>query len=394
MKDQMDRERILNFIKTTESVTRRRLYFTMLGVCGKDEDIKLLEDLIKSGNRKKRAGLDALIACYLTLNGDDGVDLIEKTFLADHEVDYVDTLAAVSALRFHGTEVEILSKDRIVKAVRHLLDRPKMADMIIPDLARWEDWSVMERLVKMFKEADEESNWLRVPVVTYLRACPKPEAKGYIEELRKIDPEAVQRADFFLGVGDGDDDWDDEPADGESKAEPADKKPGSDGSDKSDSTEEGTTQSEPDAESSKKLEGKKDQASRVSYVVKNFPIGQEQQQTFATANDVANHLNGTAEGTTTIAASATTKNALEPAPEANFAPEPNSSPTEFVSTMAEPMSASPAPVVSPAVTPTPPVAAAAPSLTWSIIFIPMAVSAAIFLLLWSIVNGWFERLIF
>ncbi len=171
----------------------------MLGVCGTESDIELLEELIKSGDRKKQAGLDALIACYLTLKGETGVDLIESTFLTDPEVDYVDTLAAVSALRFHGTEVDIISKERIVTAVRHLLDKPKMADMIIPDLARWEDWTVMERLVEMFKNADDETNWLRVPVITYLRACPKPEAKAYIEELAKLDPDAVRRADFFIG---------------------------------------------------------------------------------------------------------------------------------------------------------------------------------------------------
>jgi hypothetical protein len=198
MKDQMDREKLIGWIKNPEtSVSRRRLYFTMLGVCGKPEDTQLLEELINSGSRKKRAGLDALIACYLTLKGEAGVDLIETTFLEDQEVDYVDTLAAVSALRFHGTEVDLIPKKRIVIAIRHLLDRPKMADMIIPDLARWKDWSVMERLVQMFKDADSDSNWLRVPVITYLRACPKPEAKEYIEELRKIDPESVQRADFF-----------------------------------------------------------------------------------------------------------------------------------------------------------------------------------------------------
>jgi hypothetical protein len=34
------------------------------------------------------------------------------------------------------------------------------------------------------------------------------------------------------------------------------------------------------------------------------------------------------------------------------------------------------------------------SRTWQIILIPMAVSMVIFLLLWSVFNGWFERLIY
>ena len=213
LKDKMDREQLVAWIKNSDTSTnRRRLYFTMLGICGKSEDIEMLESYIKSGDRKKQAGLDALIACYLTLKGKDGLDLIVETFLKDKEIEYVDTLAAVSALRFHGTEVDFVPRKNIVGAIRTLLERPKIADMIIPDLARWEDWSVMEKLVQMFKDSNEDTSWLRVPIASYLRSCPRPEAKKYIEELKKIDPDSIKRADFFL---DFEDDEDDESTDGE-----------------------------------------------------------------------------------------------------------------------------------------------------------------------------------
>ena len=39
-------------------------------------------------------------------------------------------------------------------------------------------------------------------------------------------------------------------------------------------------------------------------------------------------------------------------------------------------------------------AAVTPNLTWQILLIPLAFSIAIFVLLWTVVNGWFERLIF
>ena len=79
-----------------------------------------------------------------------------------------------------------------------MLDRPQLADLVIPDLARWEDWSVMDRLVELFKNADEESSWVRVPVINYLRACPLPKAKEHLDELAKIDPESVKRANSFF----------------------------------------------------------------------------------------------------------------------------------------------------------------------------------------------------
>jgi hypothetical protein len=378
MKDQMDRDKIIGWIEDPEtSVSRRRLYFTMLGVCGKPEDTKLLEELINSGSRKKRAGLDALIACYLTLKGEDGVDLIEKTFLEDQEVDYVDTLAAVSALRFHGTEVELIPKKRIVVAIRHLLDRPKMADMIIPDLARWKDWSVMERLVQMFKDADSDSNWLRVPVITYLRACPKPEAKQYIEELRKIDPESVQRADFFLGVGDSDDDWDnDEPEKTETPPAVDPEKKATDPS----------KSNLPISDFQKNTS--------ASQVVRKIPLPQEPaatpiHKTFATPADaLAAELDYAS-----TAITATQTLALAPPEDIELvkAPAPLNPPRKaFVSQGQDVMVSSSESGQSTATV----AAVVTPNLTWQILLIPLAFSIAIFVLLWTVVNGWFERLIF
>jgi hypothetical protein len=64
----------------------------------------------------------------------------------------------------------------------------------------------MPRLVRLFKEADDKSSWVRVPVINYLRACPLPEAEKYIAELEKIDPVAVKRARTYFAPPQPDDD--------------------------------------------------------------------------------------------------------------------------------------------------------------------------------------------
>jgi hypothetical protein len=180
------------------STSRRRLYFTLLGVCGKPSDIAMLEGLIKSEDRKQRAGLDALIACYLLLKGPDGLPLIDELYLANTKAEYADTYAAIMALRFHGNDVNVIPKTRVVQSLRLMLNRPNLADLVIPDLARWEDWSSMDKLVKLFKDADEKTSWVKVPVVNFLRVCPLPEAKERIKELEKVDPESVRRANMFF----------------------------------------------------------------------------------------------------------------------------------------------------------------------------------------------------
>lgn len=204
LRDRMDHGEIVGWIRDPDvPASRRRLYLTMLGVCGGPDDLPMLEEMLQSNDRKMKAGLDAMIGCYLTLRGADGMPLVEELFLGNTKAEYADTYAAIMALRFHGSEGDIIPRDRVLAALRLMLERPQLADLVIPDLARWEDWSVVEKLVQLFRDADDKSSWVRVPVINYLRACPLPEAEKHIAALEKVDPAAVKRANtFFPVVGD------------------------------------------------------------------------------------------------------------------------------------------------------------------------------------------------
>ena len=196
LKPQMDRKKLLAWITDKEiPASRRRLYLTMLGVCGTEADLPMLEEMLKG---KSQAGLDALIACYITLKGESGLPLIEELFLEKKDAEYSDTYAAIMALRFHGTDGNVVPKKRVAAALAHMLDRPPVADLVIPDLARLQDWSHVEKLYKLFVNADEKSSWVKLPVVNYLRACPLPTAKQKLAELKKLDPETFERANSFF----------------------------------------------------------------------------------------------------------------------------------------------------------------------------------------------------
>lgn len=201
LKDRMDRKQLLAWVQDpSKSPDRKRLYYTMLGICGKPEDGDLFEKMIQSEKQEDRAGLDALIAAYLTLKGEKGLPLISDKFFKDTKTPYADIYSAVMALRFHGTEIEVLKKESITKAMHQLLARPDLADLVIPDLARWGDWSQIDRLCELFEKANDDNMWVRVPVINYLRSCPLPVAQEKLIELEKIDPKAVSRAKTFFPI--------------------------------------------------------------------------------------------------------------------------------------------------------------------------------------------------
>ncbi len=201
IKDEMNHDQLVSWIKDPEMpADRRRLYLVMLGVCGSDKDVPMLEEMLKSTQQSTRSGLDSLIACYMTLGGKDSLKLINELFLSNKQAPYADTYAAIMAIRFHGTETDLIPRSELVAALHNVLDRADLADLVIPDLARWGDWTQIDRLVKLFEAAEADNNWLRVPVVNYMRACPLPEAAAALEKLKAIDPEAVKRANTFFNA--------------------------------------------------------------------------------------------------------------------------------------------------------------------------------------------------
>ena len=239
--DRLDRRQLVRWINEPRvGPTRRRLYLTMLGVCGQAEDVRMLESLLQydyqrlkpciavmasvmgsSGSalaapmvdalvradvRRKKQCLDALVAAYLKLKGSDGLALIDKLFLSNPQAEYTEVYATIMALRFHGEETDILPRERLLQSMRLVLDNREIADQVIPDLARWEDWSILDRLVTMFK-ASQQDAWVRQPVVSYLlTAAEQPtdvgqRAREAVVELEKIDPEGVKRARSYMAFG-------------------------------------------------------------------------------------------------------------------------------------------------------------------------------------------------
>ncbi|QEG23975.1 hypothetical protein [Mariniblastus fucicola] len=387
LKDRMDRERLIKLINDDKtSPNRRRLYFTMLGVCGQPEDAKMLEELLLSGSRRKLRGLEALIACYLNIKGEAGMALIQREFFENKDCEFTYTMLAMQALRFHAEETDIIPKDRIVAAARKVLDNDEARDLVIPDLARWEDWSVMDKLVKIFKESSDDDSWIRVPIASYLMACPLPEAKKHLKDLEEIDKASIARAKFLGGM-DFDDDEAEEADEDESADESSDSKvslfvPLSDDSPQFVSLADESTQSAIDID-----EPSFDEPVRTRHVVKKV-----EQPAFEISTESGSLRSGRQNVLAKMEASDDARVSESNPREETFVSSNNASNQTILSSSSQ--SGIQVARTNPAPIPAAPVIATSPNLTWQIIFIPMAVSIVLFVLLWSVLSGWFERLIF
>lgn len=213
VKGKLDRAKLQRWIKDDRTLsTRLNLYFLLLGLCGNDEDARTLENLVRVPPPVFSLGRDGLMSSYLLLTGDKGLKVLDETKLTNPQAPVSEVYAAMQAMQFMWTYGnDRIEKDRLQTSMRQLLDRPEIADLVIADLARWEDWSVQDRLMKLYGKEKYSLPGIKVAIVRYMLVAAKLNAKPdnlpasarqartHLDKLRQQDPKIVKEAErFFL----------------------------------------------------------------------------------------------------------------------------------------------------------------------------------------------------
>ena len=194
-------DEVMNVIKApATSKELKRLHWTLLSICGQPKDAPFVREAIAKQLREStdEIGLDSALSCFIALGGEAALSFIDDKILKNPNARYSDVNAAVLAIRVHGTELNFVPQKRLLQSFALLLNKPDLADLVISDLARWQDWSHVDSLLKLYAEPLEKSQYLRVPVVRYLQACPTAAAVTALKKCQEIDPEAVRRAQLLF----------------------------------------------------------------------------------------------------------------------------------------------------------------------------------------------------
>jgi hypothetical protein len=69
-----------------------------------------------------------------------------------------------------------------------------MADLVVPDFARWKQWNYCDSLIAAYQKSEKDDLRLRLPIINYLRVCPLPQAEKMLESIRINEPINYRRA--------------------------------------------------------------------------------------------------------------------------------------------------------------------------------------------------------
>lgn len=150
-------------------VTRLGTCGVLLGLHGDAEDAEWLKRKIAEPTEDFRLGIEGIVAGYLLLTGEKGMDWIDvKRFSPSAQAPFSETYAALNALRIlRARFAGRIDDERLKRSMRMLLERPELADLVIMDLARWKDWTLHDRLTQMFDDPAYQENVTKRAIVRY-----------------------------------------------------------------------------------------------------------------------------------------------------------------------------------------------------------------------------------
>ena len=187
LSDQMPVEKLRKWITDGQvTPTRLGLYGMMLGLCGEESDADLMFGVITKKTDEFRLGIDGIMGGYMLLTGEQGLEKIEKRVLLSRDVPFNETYAAMQALRFLWKYTEgAVPKPRLKQSMRLLLERPDLADLVIADLARWKDWSLIPSLDSYYDREGYEVPAIKRAIIRFYLTAEATDVEPPSEEQRE-----------------------------------------------------------------------------------------------------------------------------------------------------------------------------------------------------------------
>jgi hypothetical protein len=177
---------------------RYGLYATLLGHCGRHEHAQLLRGLLDSSRRGDRPGDDGILIGLVLLEPKQGFDDLAG-ILKDASEDFRLRYAALRVVRFFwDARPDLVEKKELLRAASALLDQGDIADLLIEDLRKWQQWQTADRVLALRYKASHGAPIMRRAMLRFALECPGQEAAAFVEEQRKKDAQTVQDSEELL----------------------------------------------------------------------------------------------------------------------------------------------------------------------------------------------------
>ena len=178
---------------------RLSLFAFLLGGCGNEQDARYLRSLLDTLSPQNARALDGILAGYIQLQPKEGWNTAYR-LLADPKQQFGVRFAAVRTLRFyHGWQPKETSA-HVRYGLSLIVPDGELADLAVEDLRQWQDWSQTKLILAQYGKRSHAAPIIKRSIVRYALSCPLPEAREFVDAVRRSDPETVNDLEEFLQI--------------------------------------------------------------------------------------------------------------------------------------------------------------------------------------------------
>jgi hypothetical protein len=170
---------------------RLGLYAFLLSAAGNPQDADLLRGLIERPTARTEDALGGLLCGYINLRPREGWDLAISV-VTDSKRKLVQRFAVAYALRFFHGWKPMESRAHILRVQERMIADGTVADLAIEDLRHWKIWDLTGNILAQYNKPSHNAPIARMAIYRYALCCPLPEARRFVEEVRRREPQVIR----------------------------------------------------------------------------------------------------------------------------------------------------------------------------------------------------------
>jgi hypothetical protein len=192
-------DKLRTWLKNPQTPPERlSLYAVMLGACGGAADVELFAKMLGDGTARSADAYDGILAGYIHLRPREGWQLAIDT-LRDGSRKLPARLMVLRTLRYYHGSQPAESRDKILQAMKAVLDQGELADVAVEDLRRWQLWDLTPAVLPLYGKKGFDAPITQRAILRYALSCKdRDDAKAFVAQRRKAEAELVQEVEESL----------------------------------------------------------------------------------------------------------------------------------------------------------------------------------------------------
>lgn len=170
---------------------RLSMFAYLLGACGNGDDAELLRSLLKNPGSREFRSYEGILAGYMTIRPKEGWALAQETLKTEKQ-SFLARFAAMRTMRFFYNANPKEHGPKVLDALVLAIGQAEIADIAIEDLRKWQRWEHTKLVLSCWDKKSHRSAITQQSLVRYAIACPLPEARTFLDRVRRQDPELVR----------------------------------------------------------------------------------------------------------------------------------------------------------------------------------------------------------